>query len=121
MQVLTLTADSQVVADLARLAKEQGAGASEPEPLNAGAAFNAGMTPEEMRQALEVITLFFKAGAAMFGFLTAARAYLRGRNSPAVVAVRDSDGVTRGRLSAATTDDDLHSIAELAGAAGPGT
>ena len=108
---LTLTAKSSVIVELAALARDHDVLTSEPELLNMDGALNAGLTAEDARQALEVITLLFKAGASVLAFLTATRAFLRDRDTPAALTVRDGDGRIKGRLDAHTPNEDLVRLA----------
>jgi hypothetical protein len=109
--IFTITGETTLMADITRLAKAEGARVSEPEPLNLDGALNAGLTLEEVRQGVEVLTVLFKAGIAGVAFLTALRAYLRGKLSSAKVTIGDGSGQVRGQLDTSTTDDQIEELA----------
>jgi hypothetical protein len=84
---------------------------SEPSALDASRALNAGITAEDVKTALEIVTLIFKSGAALLVFLTALRAEIRSRGG--VVAVSDPvTGKPLGRIDARTADTALARLAQ---------
>jgi hypothetical protein len=81
--------------------------ASEPSALDSSRVLNAGLNPEDVKTALEIATLAFKTGAALFVFLKALRDYLKARS----VTVGVSDpvrGKPLGRIDSSTTDGDIN-------------
>jgi len=110
-QAVTISGEGDVLAALAELAEAHGAEASERESLGTEGALNAGLTAQDVHTALEIVTLLFKAGTALFGFLTAARAYLRESNSTTALTLRDESGVVRGTLTATTSDAQVRALA----------
>ena len=73
--------------------------ASEPSALDSSRALNAGLTPDDVKNALEIITLIFKTSSAGFVFLKALRDYVQpgGR----AIAVSDpTRGKPLGRIEA---------------------
>jgi hypothetical protein len=107
----TITGETTLIADIARLATAEGAKVSEPEPLNLDGALNAGLTPEDIRQGVEVLTVLFQAGTGGIVFLTALRAFLRGKVPSAKVTIGDGSGTVRGQLDTFTTDDQIEELA----------
>src|ERR1700730_4507840 len=89
---ISLTATSEEIAAILRLARDaEGVeGVSEPAALDSSRALNAGLTAEDVRTALEIITVIFKTGAALFVFLKAVRDYVKTRGG--VVGASDAPG-----------------------------
>ena len=85
-------------------------GISEPSPLDAAAALKARLTAEDIKTALEIVTLLFKSGAALLVFLKALREEIRARRSAVVVSDAIS-GKPLGRIEAGTADDALAHMA----------
>jgi hypothetical protein len=103
---ITLTATSEEIAAILELArKAEGVdGVSEPAALDSSRALNAGLTAEDIKTALEMITIIFKTGAALFVFLKAVRDYAKTRGG--VVGVSDATGTKPlGRIEATSPDE----------------
>jgi hypothetical protein len=109
---ISLTTTSAEIAVIMKLAREaQGVeDVSEPSALDAGEALKAGLTPEDVKTALEIVTLVFKSAVALLAFLKAIREEMRARRS--VVAISDAaSGKSLGRIEAGTPDDVLARLA----------
>jgi hypothetical protein len=103
---ISLTATSEEIAAIRKLAQEaEGVDAvSEPAALDSTRALNAGLTPEDVRTALEIVTVIFKTGAALFVFLKTVRDYVSARGG--VVGVSDAPGTKPlGRIEPTTADE----------------
>ncbi len=107
-QAISLTATAAQMAEILKLAQnaEGVEGVSEPAALDGSRALNAGLTPEDLRAGLEVATLIFKAGGALFVFLKAVRDYLK--TNGGAVGVSDGTGSKPlGRIDATSRDETL--------------
>jgi hypothetical protein len=83
---------------------------SEPSALDATKALNAGLTPEEVKAAIEFITVIFQSGTALLMFLKALREEMRARGS-AVAVAEAATGQPLGRIDAGTSDEALTRMA----------
>jgi len=107
-QAINITATAEQMAEILKLARnmEGVEGVSEPAALDGHRALNAGLTPEDIRAGLEVATLIFKAGGALFVFLKAVRDYLQ--TSGGAVGVSDAtSSKPLGRVDATSRDETL--------------
>ena len=103
---ISLTATSEEIAAILKLAEDAKGveGVSEPAALDSSRALNAGLTPEDVRAALEMLTVIFENGAALFAFLKSVRDYVQ--TSKGVVGVSDAMGTkSLGRIEATSSDE----------------
>jgi hypothetical protein len=104
--VISLTATSEEIAAILKLVQEaEGIEAvSDTAALDSSRALNAGLTAEDVRAGLEMITIVFQTGSALFVFLKAVRDYLKTRGG--VVGVSDATGAKPlGRIEATSPDE----------------
>ena len=110
---LTLTAEPSVIGEAVGLAKGAGAEVSAPEAVSVPGALNAGISLEDLKTAIEVVTIILTTGKAAFEFLTAMRAYLRDRAPSATAALTDArSGRLAGRLRANSSDAELQDLVD---------
>ena len=101
LAILAVARDSQGIEEI-----------SEPSPLDSHGALNAGLTPEDIKTAFELVTVIFEAGVAFFTFLKAVREALP--QDGATVAVAEArTGTPLGRIDTTTSDEDLARMAGL--------
>ena len=108
MTTIRLAAEQDEIEDLIQLATKTKdfEGASEPSTLSSSRALNAGLTAEDIKTAIEITTVAFKAGAALLIFLKALRDYLHTRRK--TVGVSDpATGKPLGKIDANTSDKDI--------------
>lgn len=113
MTTIRLAADQNEIEELIQLAAKTKdfEGASEPSTLSSSRALNAGLTAEDIKTAIEIATVAFKAGAALLVFLKALRDYLHARGG--TVGVSDpTTGKPIGKIDADTSDKDIETMLE---------
>jgi hypothetical protein len=107
---ISLTISTSEVAGVVELGRrfEGVEGVSEPTPLDARRALNAGLSPEDIKTGLELVTLVFESGTALLLFLKAMRDEKRARKWTGTVVVSDAgSGESLGRIGAETDDEAL--------------
>lgn len=102
---------AEVAAILAAAGRSAGVEASEPTALDASRALNAGISPAEITAALQFVSLVFTTGTAILTFIKALREELQVHNAGAVVVSDPGTGKPIGKVSAASTDAELETIA----------
>lgn len=97
--------DMQEVASLAR--DDAGTEAiSKRTTLDASRALNAGLSPDDVKHALEFITVIFKTGAAGLSFLKALRDFC-GQKKCEVIVSEPVSGKLLGRINEETKDEEI--------------
>ena len=108
---LTLTAEQTVIGEAVSLAKGAGAEVSEPEAASVSGALNAGISFEDVKTVIEVVTIILTTGKAAFEFLKAMRQYLRERAPNSVAALNNAqNGSLAGRVRADSSDAELQEL-----------
>jgi len=108
---LTITAEQTVIGEAISIAEGTGAEVSEPEAASASGALNAGISFEDAKIVIEVVTIILTTGKLAFEFLSAMRTYLRERAPNSVAALTNAqNGRIAGRVRADSSDAELQNL-----------
>ena len=109
----SLIAPASLLEQARMMAESNGGEASEAEPADMSGSLNAGIgiTAEEFKAGVEIVTVIFKAGAAAFTFLKAMRDYLRSQPATAAAVVTSPrTGEPAGVVRSTSTDAELQAM-----------